>query len=459
MKYRPLINITPKKGWINDPNGFIYFNNKYHLYAQHNPHNVYWGPMHWLHFESEDLIHFNELGVSLFPDQEYDKELGCFSGSSIIKDGKLYILYTAAMNNRQTQCLAISEDGHKFIKYEKNPIIDENNLPIEFVISDFRDPKVFYRNNKYYVLVAAKKKDDTGSILLYESNDLFNYKFVSEVYNSKEIDARMIECPDIVFLDEDNDDALLIFCAMHKKQEDYKYQNMFNVLYAIIEFDFINNKINFKTEVNELDLGFDFYATQTLTNDNRHYLVNWQNSWGRNFCCGVEGYNGQLGPIKEIKIKENRLHQSFVYKHNPDVYYDKIVIEKEKNLDNINGRNYLLSFEVNFEGEQIEFILQDNFNIRLSSLDNKVTVSRYNMNYEQKADLGENTYEKSFPLKENIKKTKFDILVDNNSISILINDGLYSFSSLNFNKKGEKIIFNNFNSKMIIKDLKFTEYK
>ena len=100
-KYRPNYHISPKKGWINDPNGFVYFNNQFHVYAQHNPKDVCWGPMHWLHFVSEDLINWKQCEISLYPDQVYDCDLGCFSGSSIVYDNKIYALYTGVANGEQ----------------------------------------------------------------------------------------------------------------------------------------------------------------------------------------------------------------------------------------------------------------------------------------------------------------------------------------------------------------------
>ena len=95
--YRPLIHITPKKGWINDPNGFVFFKNEYHIYTQNNPYDTKWGPMHWLHFKSKDLINWEECGVALKPDKPYDKEFGCFSGSIVVNDNKMFVYYRQAV--------------------------------------------------------------------------------------------------------------------------------------------------------------------------------------------------------------------------------------------------------------------------------------------------------------------------------------------------------------------------
>lgn len=111
-------------GWINDPNGLIYFKGKYHFFYQFNPYSGFWSQMHWGHAVSDDLMHWEQLPVALAPSESYDDhpQGGCFSGSAIEKDGKLYLIYTGTANNgngfEQTQNVAVSEDGIHFKKYE-----------------------------------------------------------------------------------------------------------------------------------------------------------------------------------------------------------------------------------------------------------------------------------------------------------------------------------------------------
>ena len=91
--YRHEYHVMAPIGWINDPNGFVYFKGEYHLFFQHYPYDSVWGPMHWGHAKSKDLVHWEALPVALAPSEEYDQS-GCYSGSAIEKDGKLYLLYT-----------------------------------------------------------------------------------------------------------------------------------------------------------------------------------------------------------------------------------------------------------------------------------------------------------------------------------------------------------------------------
>ncbi|MEP6467606.1 MAG: glycoside hydrolase family 32 protein, partial [Parafilimonas sp.] len=66
--YRPQIHFSPKAHWMNDPNGMVYYNGVYHLFFQYYPGASVWGPMHWGHAISTDLIHWKQLPIALYPD-------------------------------------------------------------------------------------------------------------------------------------------------------------------------------------------------------------------------------------------------------------------------------------------------------------------------------------------------------------------------------------------------------
>ena len=100
--YRPKYHASVPSGWANDPNGTIFYNGKAHLFFQHYPHKPEWGTMHWGHFTTTDFVHWTTLPVALVPDQDYEVLCGCCSGSAIEKDGKLYLIYTAALSKDRT---------------------------------------------------------------------------------------------------------------------------------------------------------------------------------------------------------------------------------------------------------------------------------------------------------------------------------------------------------------------
>ena len=90
---KPLFHVSAPTGWINDPNGFSFYDGQIHLFYQYHPYNREWGPMHWGHSVTCDMIHWEQLPAALAPDEEYDKA-GCFSGSAIEADGKHVLVYT-----------------------------------------------------------------------------------------------------------------------------------------------------------------------------------------------------------------------------------------------------------------------------------------------------------------------------------------------------------------------------
>lgn len=134
---RPAYHLTPRIGWMNDPNGFSFYNGAYHLFYQYHPYSLEWGPMHWGHALSRDLLHWEYLPCALAPDQTYDG-YGCFSGSaSELPDGRQLLMYTGVREEMcedgrkktvQTQCMAVG-DGLNYEKYEANPVLDETSLP------------------------------------------------------------------------------------------------------------------------------------------------------------------------------------------------------------------------------------------------------------------------------------------------------------------------------------------
>lgn len=195
-------HFVPAKGWCNDPNGTIYLNGKYHMFYQHYPHDTVWGPMHWGHAVSDNLIDWEDKAIALEPD-----ELGyIFSGSCIYDEnfmgkGALIAFYTAHNpdTGEQQQCMAYSFDFEHFEKYEGNPII-ANKKDDTGYMPDFRDPKVFRNTIKggYTIVLAAGKV-----IKFYNSMDLINWEFAGEFDPSSKGFEGICECPDCFYIESD----------------------------------------------------------------------------------------------------------------------------------------------------------------------------------------------------------------------------------------------------------------
>ncbi len=302
---RPYFHITGKKGWINDPNGLVKFKGEHHVFYQYYKENVYWGPMHWGHVKSRDLLTWERLPVALSPDEQDD---GCFSGTAIVHGGKLWLMYTSYKENgggenvRQLQALASSRDGVHFTKH--GIVIGEKDLPSEYSPCDFRDPKVFARGGKFYCLVAARKKDGRGRILLFSSNDLFNWKFESDVLG-RDSGGIMIECPD--YNDKLN---LLTYCEQFQPAEGAKHLNIHSTFYRLGKLDCENGGHAFG-DGEIIDYGFDFYAAQSFKNK---VMIGWLNMWDRNTPYDKYGFAGMLTVPRKLSVRHGRLWQKPIYK-------------------------------------------------------------------------------------------------------------------------------------------------
>nr|WEI57632.1 putative GH32 family protein [Blattella germanica]WEI57633.1 putative GH32 family protein [Blattella germanica] len=347
--YRLKYHFMAPYGWINDPNGFIYFRDEYHLFYQYNPYNSTPNKIHWGHAKSKDLIKWEHLPVALAPDQAYDQD-GVFSGSSIEKDGKLYLMYTGYANNDQVQCIAVSEDGVNFNKVSQNPVIDSSALPPNAVAGEFRDPKVFKRGNMYYVVLVSETKNQTGQVLLYESKDLINWNFKSILLEGNPGQGVMWECPDLYKLQGRD---VLVLSPIQWPKTGNDYENTDSVVEFIGHMDWNKGTLSVEN-YKELDHGLDFYATQSLLdNKNRRVFIAWMAMWGRNFPTSDlhQGWAGAMTLPRELHLKNGKLVQKPVdeiknYYGNPVVLKQHTIENEVKSFKHVSGEVAVLELTV-----------------------------------------------------------------------------------------------------------------
>ena len=300
-KMRQHYHFMAQTGWLNDPNGLIYYKDRYHYFYQLNPYYGHWDYMHWGHAVSKDLVHWEYLPVALAPSEEYDDHMrgGCFSGSAIEYDGKLFLMYTGTSYHssgyEQTQCLAFSNDGISFSKYEENPVI----LPPEDVFPDrFRDPKVWEHEGAYYMVCGAGFKNGRGGALLYRSPDMLHWEFFNVLAESRGEWGFMWECPDFYQLGEK---YVLTFSPMGESER--------KAVYLVGDFDYETGKFNW-TVSGEIDWGMDYYGPQSFqAPDGRRIVVSWANEWQwMPFWKGdwgptyMEGWCGFFNLPREVRI-------------------------------------------------------------------------------------------------------------------------------------------------------------
>jgi len=315
----PAFHITGERGWINDPNGLIYYNRQYHAFFQHYPDDTKWGPMHWGHVVSDDLINWKYLPIALKPGDDCDKN-GCFSGTAIVHDDKLWLMYTGFIENqggesiRQVQCLAESDDGITFKKH--GVIIGEDLLPEGYAPCDFRDPKIWLHNDCFWCIVAARKIEGRGRILLYKSKDLFNWEFVGDLFG-KDSAGTMIECPDY-----NEELGYLLFCEQFQPSENGTHLNIHTCRWCTGKIDY-STGLFVEDARGIVDYGFDMYAPQTFAG--KSVVMGWLNMWDRNVPSEKYGFAGMLTLPRRVSVKDGRLYQEPVLncttKVNTDVCY------------------------------------------------------------------------------------------------------------------------------------------
>lgn len=276
---RPKLHFTAPQNWMNDPNGLIYFQGKYHLFYQHFPYTCEWGTMHWGHAVSEDLISFQHLPIALYPSKLFDRN-GCFSGSAICYDEKMYLYYTSiryAQENPDyvhvqysdddliaSQSLVISNDGYTFDnknqKYKVVDVIEDETLGDK---RHTRDPKVWIgKNHHVYMIVGSKvpsQKGYGGEVLFYESLDGMNFTYKNRYIDSSIGD--MWECPDLFALDQQ---YYMIFSPENINQPP---QPNSNAVIMPVHFEEETCTLSKLDDYMYLDYGLDFYAPQTFIDE------------------------------------------------------------------------------------------------------------------------------------------------------------------------------------------------
>ncbi len=286
--YRPQVHFSPPSGWMNDPNGMVYFEGEYHLFYQYYPDSTVWGPMHWGHAVSTDMMHWQNLPIALYPDS-----LGfIFSGSAVIdvnntsgfgKDGKpaMVAIFTlhdmkgqkAGKTDIESEGIAYSNDkGRTWIKYDKNPVLKNPGQ------KDFRDPKVSWnKETKKWIMTLAVG----DHVCFYSSANLKEWALESEFGKGIGAHGGVWECPDLVQLPVTGKAGLKKWVLIVNINPGGPNGGS-ATQYFTGEFD--GHKFtNESTDIQWADQGKDNYALVTFSNipesDGRCIAIGWMSNW------------------------------------------------------------------------------------------------------------------------------------------------------------------------------------
>lgn len=380
-KMRQRYHFMPETGWMNDPNGLIFFRGKYHFFYQCNPYSGFWDSMHWGHAVSDDMLHWEYLPLALAPGEVYDdyQKGGCFSGSAIEHEGKLFLMYTAVSHDengdKQTQCIAYSEDGIHFEKYPGNPVL---TAPEGVAASQFRDPKVWKHGDTFY-MVCAGSRYGRGQALLFRSENMLDWTFFNVLSDNRGEWGKMWECPDFFPM---GDKYVLTFSPIGVGDH--------TAVYQIGEFDYETGRFN-STICREIDWGLDYYAPQSfLAADGRRIMAAWANEWEwmpqfKDWGPAYrEGWCGFFNIPREVRMAEDGtlqflpIREICALRENP-FRKDELIVTEETALKAGDGVSFELKMKIDLTRTDAEKVELD-----LRSGDGKKTVCLFDL---KKAEL------------------------------------------------------------------------
>ena len=444
--FRPQFHFSPEKKWMNDPNGMLYYKGTYHLFYQYYPEDIVWGPMHWGHATSSDLIHWEHKKIALFPD-----ELGyIFSGSAVMdvnntsglgtkENPAMIAIFTyhnmefekAGKINTQTQGLAYSLDqGDTWKKYNANPIINNTTL------KDFRDPKAFWNEKTKLwnlVLVAGDRAQ------FYSSTNLLQWKLESEFGKNNGAHGGVWECPDLFKLkvDESKEEKWVLLVSINPGAPNGGSATQ----YFIGDFDGQTFTTSQK-DTKWVDNGTDNYAGVTYndTPNGERIFLGWMSNW--NYARDTPTTNWRSAMTLPRTLSLSKINGDYVLQNKPVTQFGKQLtteFSKEK-IEIKKGSEKILNYS-NFNQSQIQFKAENkNLKLILSNEVNDSLVLNYDAQKQHfsidRRHSGKVNFEKSFGEKIHTtptpnlitKNIDFQIILDWSSIEIFLNGGVYSFT-------------------------------
>ena len=436
---RPSFHLSPYAGWMNDPNGFSYYQGKYHMFYQYYPYDSHWGPMHWGHAVSSDLLRWEHLPAALAPDRPYDCD-GCFSGSAVtMLDGRQMLMYTGvrkevqpdgSIRDIQTQNLAFG-DGIHYEKYRDNPVLTEADLPPGGSRFDFRDPKMWQCTDGSWRMVAVNDHPgEGGQVLLYESRDLLHWSLLGPILTNHNRIGLMWECPD--FFPLDGYDVLLA-SAQDMLPKDFEYHNGNGTFYMLGHWEEERGSYSVESD-HAADYGIDFYAPQTiLTPDGRRVMIGWMQNWDTcNLHTAPVPWFGQMSLPRELSVRNGILYQQPLREleglRKLHVSHREILLaNREISLPGIQGRTLDMTLELEPESDAplfnrfaVRFAKNERYQTTVSfrpyesvlKIDRKFSGSRRAVIHQRRAKV-----------RHDRGRLKLRLILDRYSCEVFVNDG------------------------------------
>ncbi|MEP7143079.1 MAG: glycoside hydrolase family 32 protein [Ferruginibacter sp.] len=445
-EYRLQFHFSTKANWINDPNGMVYHKGTWHLFFQYHPFSTSWGPMHWGHAISRDLMHWKEEPIALYPDS-----LGAiFSGSAVVdinntsgfgKNGKtpLVAIFThhnskleSTTNDFQNQSLAYSlDEGMSWTKYAGNPVLHNPG------ISDFRDPKVcWYEPGKKWIMTLATK----DRVTFYSSPDLKKWNKESEFGKDAGAHGGVWECPDLISFDNNGKKIWVLLVNINPGGPNKGSATQ----YFLGDFDGSSFRSS-HTDTRWLDYGPDEYAGITWSNTgNKKIFLGWMSNWLYAGDLPTKTWKGAMTLPRELKLKHvgkdvfitsEVVPQVATIQSTPVVFKNLNVnksMDFSKRLPNIS-----LPCRINLDMENVV-----DFSLTIANESGEELLIGYNKSMNQyfidRTKSGKVDFQKDFasrnvaPRLSDSKKINMSLFIDVSSVELFADDGLTVMSAVFF---------------------------
>lgn len=436
-QYRPQLHFTPQKGWMNDPNGMVYDKGTYHLFYQHYPDSTIWGPMHWGHATSKDLVHWQHQPIALYPDS-----LGyIFSGSAVIdehnttgfgKEGQapLVAIYTshdpkrekAKRNDVENQSIAYSlDEGKTWTKYSSNPVLKNPG------VRDFRDPKVSWNDEtKKWIMTLATQ----DRITFFSSPNLKDW--IKESEFGKEVGAHggVWECPDLFPLNHEGKKHWVLVVNLNPGGPNGGSATQ----YFVGNFDG-HQFTPYQTDTRWIDYGPDEYAGITWSNTgDRKIFLGWMSNWQYANVVPTKTWRSATTVPRELRLE--KLGEKFLVASKP-----------------VEELSQLADQTINLESNKISKLTgpatlhlttnkAEDFSITFSNDEGQKVVLGYdkalNAYFIDRTQSGKVSFEKGFaarhtaPRFSSSQNINLSIIVDKASVELFADNGLSVMTGIFF---------------------------
>jgi fructan beta-fructosidase len=448
--YRLQVHFSPQAKWTNDPNGMVFYKGTYHLFFQYYPKATVWGPMHWGHAVSKDMIHWKQMPIALYPDK-----LGYIFSGSIVVDEKntsgfgtknkpaMVAIFThhdpkgekAGSINYQNQSLAYSlDEGKTWAKYKSNPVLKNTG------IKDFRDPKVFWYSpgEKWVMSLATKDR-----ITFYSSADLKSWEKESEFGQMLGAHGGVWECPDLFPLKMYGKEYWVLLVSINPGGINGGSATQ----YFVGEFNGSNfTPINTKTKW--IDFGPDDYAGVTWSNTgNRKIFLGWMGNWlYANEVPTVKWRNAMTIPRElSLKLVDNDIYlASKPVKELKNIAAKTIKIDAERIANNSNVfsiiKKNLSQYKLKFKTDQL-----NSYSVVLANEGGEKLILGFDKRnyryYINRTNAGRDDFSRLFtgvayaPRIDIIPYSDLELIVDASSVELFADGGLSNLTSVLFPKK------------------------